>query len=103
MSIFRKLKDIFSAKEEENTAPQPVSEEIDEPEEPAETPVVDEKKLAEARRREEALLDALSALHIAQNDTQTSSFLLMHSYRFEAPFSRLDLHNMVNEIGRAHV
>ncbi|MBQ4086115.1 MAG: hypothetical protein IJC54_06055 [Clostridia bacterium] len=91
MSIFRKLKSLFGAAEEPAPA-EPLQEE-----EPVEQePAADEKALEEARRREEALLEALSALHIAQSDTQTSSFLLMHSYRFEAPFDSRTMLHLVN-------
>jgi len=94
MSIFNKLKTLFaSSKEAENTENTAPAEDIAPNEE---QPAPDEKTLEEARRREEALLDALSALHIVQSNTQTSSFLLMHSYSFEGPFDGRDLRNLVN-------
>jgi len=90
MSIMRKLKSLFGAKiEDDTTASAPAAQENAAEPEQAET---DDEA---TRKREEALLDALANLHIVQRDTQSTSFLLMLSYRFEKPFSVADMRDLI--------
>ncbi|MDO4741039.1 MAG: hypothetical protein Q4A66_10260 [Eubacteriales bacterium] len=93
MSILRKLKSLFGGQEEQPAQPEAAPEIENEPEQPQ---TLSPEALEEARRREEALLEKLSTFHIAQKDTQNTSFLLMHSYRFERPFDGPDMRALVN-------
>jgi len=92
MSLFKKIKQMFSGAQEAEpaAAAAPIEEE------PASAPAMDEKMLEEARRREEALLERISQFKITASENLSRSFLEMHIYRFEKPFSGVDMHNLIN-------
>ena len=89
MSLFKKIKNMFSGTQEAAAPAMPAEKE-------PEAPIADENALAEARKREEELLERLSQFNIVSSETLSQSFLEMHIYRFEKPFDSADMRNLIN-------
>ena len=89
MSFLKKIKNMFSGTQAADVPSAPIEKE-------PEAPAMDEAALAEARKREEALLDKLSQFNIVDIETLSQNFLEMHIYRFEKPFDSADMRNLIN-------
>ena len=89
MSFLKKIKNMFSGAQSAEAPAASIETE-------QEAPVADEAALAEARKREEALLDRLAQFNIVDVETLSQNFLAMHIYRFEKPFDSADMRNLIN-------